>query len=727
MSPTKKMSVSHDPRRVLDVLRDEVQMDVVMRSPSVVSQATERLGTPSPSFYSPSPTQSRRESLQTEPLVQDERPHTRQGGRPLKPPTSPPASLVYAHLPPPSSVSKLPTSDLLYTQFCQLALWLQPHEFRPNLPVDCQDVFCKWLPAMLYKLHTDYQPSTPHLTTFCSARVHYQGWPAKWDERVDLLAAASRVAPHQQFSVPSPGFVTPPWAVQGNEVVVWWDKGKRGGGWLDGEVSKVDGHQALICIVPVTDKKRWYLLESDTIMSKAEYHRREDARREALQREERELRRRQEDEERRVKDEREAADIDATLASYRRKMMAEADAERALTVRRTSATTALTTLRYTDPLPGASLSAIDRRFSSPIIKAEPRSDLTHASLASLSSLSHSASLSASSPSTPRSKSQSLSAAAGPTVACPYWAGQFVEVQDTAQKWLPAEILDVSLTQQMVFIHYEGWHEKWDEWLPFSSARIRPLGSTLQDSAEERERKAQEAAFRSLLSSLPYKLVEEEKDGACLFRCVARQLWGDAGLHRRARAECCDYIEREGAFFHQFVGEDIAEYVKVKRRGDEWGDHVEIEAMKELYDVNIVVFDKRHVKEEGKREQGENKEGEADDGKEGQEAIELDVKGEELEGVNATLRLSYHGKNHFNSLLDPKRPLPLRVKKEEGMDVGVGGKWKARRVEKERLAAEAGKVKEEMKDDRAVTSSAGFAAGPHEQQLILLGHANYVQH
>ena len=345
--------------------------------------------------------------------------------------------------------------------------------------------------------------------------------------------------------------------------------------------------------------------------------------------------------------------------------------------------------------------------------------------------------------------------------------------------LPAEVLQVDAAARQLYIHYEGWSDRWDEWIDFSSSRLRPLGSTLRDSREERQRKRHERLFRSLLSSLPYELHTESKDGNCLFRAFAHQLWGDASLHPRVRAQCCDYIEREGQYYGKFVTDDegVAGYVRRKRKGEEWGDHVEIEAIKELYDVNVVVYTQAWkdrpnkikgaaVKAEGERKDwaggvdegggGVKAEDREEDDEEGGEMV-LDVKGEELLGVRGTVRLSYHGRNHYNSLLDAAHPPPILRRGEEGRG---DGKWKQTRLEAERkeqqaqaameaaskaaVKAESIKEEEEMKDGFSVSKAArdreGGAAGGaegggasmsvtaakvlHEKQLILLGHAPY---
>jgi hypothetical protein len=54
----------------------------------------------------------------------------------------------------------------------------------------------------------------------------------------------------------------------------------------------------------------------------------------------------------------------------------------------------------------------------------------------------------------------------------YEVGQWVDVKDTIDQWLEAQIVQVRGTQ--VYIHYNGWGNRWDEWIEFNSPRIAPF-------------------------------------------------------------------------------------------------------------------------------------------------------------------------------------------------------------------------------------------------------------
>jgi hypothetical protein len=51
-------------------------------------------------------------------------------------------------------------------------------------------------------------------------------------------------------------------------------------------------------------------------------------------------------------------------------------------------------------------------------------------------------------------------------------GQWVDVKDTIDQWLEAQIID--MRDDKVYIHYNGWGNRWDEWIEVNSPRIRPF-------------------------------------------------------------------------------------------------------------------------------------------------------------------------------------------------------------------------------------------------------------
>ena len=53
-------------------------------------------------------------------------------------------------------------------------------------------------------------------------------------------------------------------------------------------------------------------------------------------------------------------------------------------------------------------------------------------------------------------------------------GQWVDVKDTVDQWLDAQVIEVSEDNRMVKIHYNHWSTRCDEWIETKSPRIMPF-------------------------------------------------------------------------------------------------------------------------------------------------------------------------------------------------------------------------------------------------------------
>lgn len=56
----------------------------------------------------------------------------------------------------------------------------------------------------------------------------------------------------------------------------------------------------------------------------------------------------------------------------------------------------------------------------------------------------------------------------------YEKGQWLDAQDSIDQWLEAQVIQVNNEKSEVYIHYNGWGARWDEWLNFSSPRLAPF-------------------------------------------------------------------------------------------------------------------------------------------------------------------------------------------------------------------------------------------------------------
>eukprot|EP00617_Octactis_speculum_P022528 CAMPEP_0185756560 /NCGR_PEP_ID=MMETSP1174-20130828/14983_1 /TAXON_ID=35687 /ORGANISM="Dictyocha speculum, Strain CCMP1381" /LENGTH=526 /DNA_ID=CAMNT_0028435567 /DNA_START=44 /DNA_END=1624 /DNA_ORIENTATION=+ len=236
-------------------------------------------------------------------------------------------------------------------------------------------------------------------------------------------------------------------------------------------------------------------------------------------------------------------------------------------------------------------------------------------------------------------------------------GQRIEVLDTTNKWIEAEVIDTSLDQ--VKIHYKGWHAKFDEYIPRTSPRIRPYGrhknlskrrpphisrqTSLDKGTEPQDRVRrmtstchQYERYLQALDRQGLHVQPVEGDGNCLFRSVSHQVYGDDAHHMIVRRLCMDYMESEKAYFEPYVVgnmTDFMAYLDMKRQGAVWGDDPEVQALCELYNrpAEIWGFD-------------------ASTG-----ARKLRTFHEAGSGARPPMRLSYYGGGHYDSIVGDDHP------------------------------------------------------------------------
>ena len=139
---------------------------------------------------------------------------------------------------------------------------------------------------------------------------------------------------------------------------------------------------------------------------------------------------------------------------------------------------------------------------------------------------------------------------------------------------------------------------------------------------------EEERFARLLAETGRRIYKVGGDGNCLFRAVAHQLYGNEEHHWMIRQHCLDYVESEREYFAQYIIGGLQSfhiYVARKREDGVWGDDVEIQALSEIYDRPIEVYAYSKVPMRTFHESHENESAQP-------------------------IRLSYHGKSHFNSIM-----------------------------------------------------------------------------
>ncbi|XP_064486928.1 OTU domain-containing protein 5-B-like [Ornithodoros turicata] len=117
-----------------------------------------------------------------------------------------------------------------------------------------------------------------------------------------------------------------------------------------------------------------------------------------------------------------------------------------------------------------------------------------------------------------------------------------------------------------------------------------------------------------------------EDGACLFRAVADQVYGDQEMHHALRKLCMDYMAKNSDYYSQYVTEDFEKYVERKRCDHIHGNHIEMQALSEMFNRPIEVY---HYSAEP-----------------------INIFHGMQKSDNEPIRLSYHRNVHYNSIVDP---------------------------------------------------------------------------
>uniref|UniRef100_A0A8C5ES22 ubiquitinyl hydrolase 1 n=1 Tax=Gouania willdenowi TaxID=441366 RepID=A0A8C5ES22_GOUWI len=120
----------------------------------------------------------------------------------------------------------------------------------------------------------------------------------------------------------------------------------------------------------------------------------------------------------------------------------------------------------------------------------------------------------------------------------------------------------------------------------------------------------------------------KEDGACLFRAVADQVYGDQDMHEVVRKHCMDYLMKNADYFSNYVTEDFTTYINRKRKNNCHGNHIEMQAMAEMYNRPVEVYQN------------------------GTEPINT------FHGIHQNndepIRVSYHRNIHYNSVVNPNK-------------------------------------------------------------------------
>lgn len=216
------------------------------------------------------------------------------------------------------------------------------------------------------------------------------------------------------------------------------------------------------------------------------------------------------------------------------------------------------------------------------------------------------------------------------------------------EWRWAEIIEIAY--DMVCVRYYNDEDSsvngTEEWINMITEgyRLRPHGSITDiESEEERKRKEEDELFIDALSNVGWKVIPTNRDGNCLFSAVAFLIYGDVLYHSRVRAEIVQYIIENMNYFGPIIEAfdyTFDNYINLVSRNTEWGGYIELIACEEVYDRKIEIFHSEDYYFKGILESR---------GIHFHDEIPQSVTESSLY-IITPLRLSYHGSNHYASVL-----------------------------------------------------------------------------
>ena len=90
----------------------------------------------------------------------------------------------------------------------------------------------------------------------------------------------------------------------------------------------------------------------------------------------------------------------------------------------------------------------------------------------------------------------------------------------------------------------------------------------------------------------YRINPMQRDGNCLFRAVADQVYCDHKLHSSVRKLCANHMQEEEKYFSEFIHEpiDYTKYISDLRKDGAWGGNYEIIALSHIFKRSVEVYE-----------------------------------------------------------------------------------------------------------------------------------------
>ena len=245
----------------------------------------------------------------------------------------------------------------------------------------------------------------------------------------------------------------------------------------------------------------------------------------------------------------------------------------------------------------------------------------------------------------------------------------LELKDTSY-WVEGVVLKINEKNNEVLVKYQNsnrYKRIQKEWIDLESKRIYPVGmftkydkqNNLQSSNLSLSKseininknflgkktknnnstplnEEQEIKFQKIMENNNFLIKKVVGDGNCMFRAFSDQVYGSEKYHNVLREKCMDYLVVQKRFFAQFIEGDFDSYINEKRKDGIWGDDIELEALSEIYNRPIEIYS---GSEKPLRCFHEDK--------------KLYLNNTNKGIIITPIRLSYHGRKHYNSIIPMK--------------------------------------------------------------------------
>lgn len=201
-------------------------------------------------------------------------------------------------------------------------------------------------------------------------------------------------------------------------------------------------------------------------------------------------------------------------------------------------------------------------------------------------------------------------------------------------------------------------------------------------------------FRDSLKERGLEMVEQEGDGNCLFRAVSLQVYGQADNHGQVREQCMDFMARNAEHYANFVASEnltFPDYVLLKRRDGVHGNHAEIQAISELFNRPIEVYQPQQQLDAPFQP--------------------MNIFHAEYKTSDPPIRLSYHNNNHYNAVVDPLVPTAGLGLGLPGLKPGLADKMQVTQAK-----AESDRLADDMELQRILRESKDEHKAQEEDQL-----------